>query len=87
MRKKGCRSATTGSAFPRIHPRQLCLASLATTAPGVAARYTRQSRRAGGTADAKALVNGVAAPSDSSTQVLSGRFVEHAFRAQRENLP
>ncbi|MHA7684842.1 porin [Cupriavidus sp. PET2-C1] len=36
-------------------------------------------QKAGGTADAKAFINGAAGPSDSNKQVLSGLFVEHAF--------
>lgn len=36
MTKRGCRPAIPGSAFPRAHLRQLCLAGLATTALGVA---------------------------------------------------
>ncbi len=36
-------------------------------------------QKAGGTADAKAFINGAAGPSDNSKQVLSGLFIEHAF--------
>ncbi|CAN7599155.1 Gram-negative porin [compost metagenome] len=36
-------------------------------------------QRAGGTADAKAWINGVAGPADGKQQTVAGLFVEHAF--------